>query len=226
MEFEEITPLTIRRRDYILGHLAKDFKSENWIRIAYQEYVDFGGRDFFIGCRIDHLTDNSWYLTNAKGHWDGPQRKVQLNIKIIVPGGGPWTPHYTNAPLHEGKQKMQEHHIKKEDLLRVIRENKERYATVYARFKALYADEVEALTHKHLDGLIPTSQIVVKDKDGAAMTMPIDMSETYDKQTRELELDSREVVILTHEEYGIYIESNATNIGQVDTSARKLEELT
>ena len=121
---------------------------------------------------------------------------------------------------------MREHHISRDTLLGVVRENKDRYATVYRRFKALYADEVESLTQRHLDGLIGTNQIVVKDKDGNAITILADMTSTYDDQLRELELDSRDVVTLDHEEYMHFVLAYATNFKQVEETARKLEELT
>ena len=121
---------------------------------------------------------------------------------------------------------VREHHINRDTLLGVVRENKDRYATVYARFKALYADEIESLTQKHLDGQIPVNQITVKDKDGQGIQMLADMSSTYDDQLRELELDARDVVTLDHEEYSQFVLSYSTNFKQVEETARKLEELT
>ena len=199
---------------------------------------------------IKVMHDGKWFQASAKNGFDpSPRRKVQLAIRIEVPVGG-WTPAdnsyfrqygYTtttasNATItltntivsgsqpSKGKT-VREHHINRETLLGVVRENQEKYAAAYTRFKALYADEVESLTQKHLDGLIPTNQIVVKDKDNNAITILTDMSKTFDDQLRELELDDREVVVLDHEEYGLFVEGYATNLKQVEETAKKLEEL-
>lgn len=235
-------PVTPERRQYILNHLAKPDRN-NWIRISEYEFDEFGGRSFFTsGVRCEYVHDSKWFTTNpGQRGWTQTER-VQLPWKIHAPDGGwsPYQPYYTTTSVtsttitlantlvsgqpQKGKQ-VREHHIDRERLVAQVNANKETYGQAYAKFKALYTDEVEALTQKHLDGLIGTNQIVVKDKDGNAITILADMSKTFDDQLRELELDSREVVILDHEEYGQFVEGYATNLKQVQATAEKLEEL-
>lgn len=239
--------MTPERRNYILEHLRK-YQQDNWIRISTIELHEFGGSGFFApGCKVEYINDKVFTTQPGTRGWTKSER-VQLPWRITAPPEGGWFPGWTPGgyymttttstngtitltnTLVSGKRKeketMREHHINRDTLLGVVRENKDRYATVYARFKALYADEIESLTQKHLDGKIAVNQITVKDKDGNGIIMLADMSSTYDDQLRELELDSREDVILDHEEYSQYVLSYATNFNQIEATARKLEELT
>ena len=222
-EREDITPLTIHRRDYILRMLARRLQGGNWIRISNNELLDFGGEAFFKGCRVEYVNDSSWFTKRVKSGWDQDENvSVHLPWKITTPSGGGWTPENTH---HEGKTEMQEHHIDRERLIAQVNANKGAYELVYAKFQALYADELQAQSDRHLAGEIPANQIAVRDKDGSTMSMLTDMSLTFDQQVKELELDSREVVILNHEEYGQYVDGNATNLLQVAAAVKKLEEL-
>lgn len=222
-EREDITPLTIGRRDYILRMLARQMKGGTWIRISNNELLDFGGEAFFKGCRVDYVNDGGWFTKKVKSGWDRDEAvSVHLPWKITAPSSGGWTPPHTHD---EGKPTMQEHHIDRERLIAVINSNKGSYELVYARFKELYAHELQTQTDRHMNGEIPSNQIAVKDKDGNAIGMLTDMSNTFDIQVKELELDSREIVILSHEEYGLYVDGNATNLMQVAAAVKKLEEL-
>ena len=231
-------PVTPRRRAYILEHLERGGMKGNWIKLTNQEFVEFGGHDYFRGLTIEHIQEQH----EVQG---GQVDSAVYNFswKLIDRGNQGWRPLYymtttaTNSTTltltntlvsgqpSKGKQDMREHHIDRDRLIAQVNANKGTYELAYAKFKALYTDEVEALTQKHLDGLIGTNQIVVKDKDGNAITILADMSKTFDDQLRELELDSRDVVILDHEEYGQFVEGYATNLKQVQATAEKLEEL-
>jgi len=245
-EYVHYTPLTMRRRDYILRMLARDLP-ENWLRISSQEFNDFGGQAFFEGTDVVFMHDSGWFTTSESKGWDGPKRKVLLDVKIVVYGGKGWTPYrysYTTTstsstnytmtistntlmsggqPPLEGKTEM-EHHIDRSKLIEVVTQNKEGYDLVLKRAQALYRDEIEKKTELHVQGQIGVGGIKVEDKDGT-ISIPTDMSDTFDKKIRALELDSREVIILDDGEYASYVESMDTNIVTLGTVARRLEEL-
>ena len=243
-EYVHYTPLTVRRRDFILEKLARP-TSESWIRISSQEFNDFGGQRFFEGTDVQFMHDSGWFTTSESKGWDGPKRKVLLDVKIIVHGGKGWAPYrysYTSTtstnytmtistntlmsggqPPLEGKTEM-EHHIDRSKLIEVVTQNKEGYDLVLKRAQALYRDEIEKKTEQHVQGQIGVGGIKVEDKDGT-ISIPTDMSETFDKKIRALELDSREVIILDDGEYASYVESMDTNIVTLGTVAKRLEEL-
>lgn len=248
-EYEDFTPLTMERKAFILGHLAQGRKTENWIRISAQELSDFGGEAFFAGCEVRYIDQESWFTTGAAHGWGtGPQKRVRLNVKIIVRGGQPWTPAsqyyrtyctsttssnitltlnstFVGGQPSKGKTEMQEHHIDRSKLIEVVTENKQQYAEKFGRLKAMYTDEIEAASQRHLAGEIPQNQIMAKDKDGNRIDLPIDMSDSFDQHLKALELDSRDVIILNQEEYYQMVTATSSNLLQVEGLIKKLEEL-
>lgn len=242
-------PLTTKRRDYILRQLARNLPNESaWIRISEHEFRDFGA-GFFQGCTVTEVGDAGWFPAKAmRGHSQEEEDRgtqVRLPIKIVAPIGG-WSPgvtapasftiasntttsssqyYRTIEPTHEGKKNMQEHHIDRQELMNVISANKEAYEEAFTTYRDLYSGQLSRESDRHLRGEITASQIAVRDKDNNLLTMLLDMSSTFDDQLRELDLDSRETVILTHEEYGQYVNGDATNLKKFELGIQKLEEL-
>ena len=214
-----MTPL---RRQYILDHLAAGGLKGNWIKLTNQEFTEFGGHHFFQGLDIEYIQEQHTVEGGKKGRAQYEGGVYNFNWKLTDHGNQGWRSMHAH---HEGKTEMQEHHIDRERLIAQVNANKGAYELVYAKFQALYADELQAQSDRHLAGEIPVNQIAVKDKDGVVMGMLADMSLTFDSQVKELELDSRDVVILSHEEYGQYVDGNATNLLQVAAAVKKLEEL-
>ena len=231
MDDPNIVPLTNRRRDYILRMLATD-KPENWIRIAHQELVDFGGRAFFSGCEVTYQNEKLFTTTLGRG-WDRSGESVRLQYRVLIPGGGSWTPagsqYYrtiSNAlsDTTEGKTRM-EHHIDREKLIEVVTKNKETYELLQNHVKGLYRDEIEKKTEQHLSGEIPQNRIMALDKDGNKIDLPPDQSELYDRRIRALELDSRDVIVMDGSEYSRYVEDGDINLLAVAAIVKRLEEL-
>lgn len=237
----DVVPLTLRRKEYILKMLAWERNNgENWIRISEQELTDFGGRAFFSGCEVLYINENIFTTSHRRG-WDREGEKVRLQYRILVPGGEPWTPagsqYYlstntttaTNTTItlnttYEGKTPV-EHHIDREKLIEVVTDNKEAYELIRDEAHILYRTQMERLTERHLAGEISTASLVVKDKDGNRIDLAADQSELHDRKLRALELDSREVVILDHGEYLVWVEDADTNLQASATILKRLEEL-
>lgn len=231
-EYEDLTPLTMARKAYILRHLAVGNQPENWIRISEQELKDFGGASFFAGCFIEYPIGEGYFTTTDKRGWEGPKRRVRLIVKIVVPGGQPWKPeqayydqYCVSTTTNEGKPEMQEHHIGREKLIEVVTDNKQKYAEKFGELKALYTDEIESASQRHLAGEIPQNQIMAKDKDGNRIDLPINMSDSFDQHLRALELDSRDVIVLNQEEYYQMVAAKSSNLLQVEGLIEKLDEL-
>ncbi len=191
-----------------------------WIRLTDPELRLMGGPEHFAGCQI--VSENvTCALTSQKAaqyHREGG--KYRFAWKVIAPKDG-WHPPSTTTD--EGKTRM-EHHIDRSKLIEVVTQNKEAYDLVLKRAQALYRDEIEKKTEEHVQGLIPSNQIMVSDKNGQ-ITVPTDMTDTFDKQLRALDLDSREVIILDDGEYLVYVESQATNLANLAAVTKRLEEL-
>jgi hypothetical protein len=130
------------------------------------------------------------------------------------------------AEINEGKRKKpMEHHINRETLLQRVTGNRDDYRLALASYKDLYAEEWNNQSERHIRGEIPQSQVQVKNKDGGLMTVFTDMSEIFDGQIEELELDSRHDVILTHDEYLAYVVGAGTNLKAIQDGIKALEEL-
>jgi hypothetical protein len=234
-----------QRYDYILGYLAEETGSyDRWIKITDDEFRFLGGLQFFKGCTV--LPCDQWYTTRPGKNGFEERAEVFFKWKIIPPKEG-WNsltkaPYGTtygsttantiavsinstlNVPTTERENTMQEHHIPRERLIEVVTENKDEYEDKYSHLKALYTDEIESKTRKHLDGEIPQSQIMVTDKKGNKFELPVDMSDIYDIMLRELDLDSREVVILNDQDYGSMVENTSSNLRNIEQYIKMLEE--
>ena len=128
------------------------------------------------------------------------------------------------AESTEGKKHM-EHHINRETLLQRVTGNRDDYRLALASYKDLYAEEWNNLSERHIRGEIPQAEVKVKNKAGGIMTVFTDMSDVFDGQVEELELDSRHDVILTHEEYLAYVNGVGTNLKVIQDGIKELEEL-
>lgn len=224
-EREDITPLTIARRDYILRHLARNLPGGTWVRISNNELLDFGGEKFFQGCRVTYQNDKSWFRKKSTSGFERDE-DVLVNFPWKISHATGWSAPYPTPRIKntdEGKTTV-EHHIDRQKLIDTVKANQEAYDLVLKRAQALYRDEIEKKTEQHVQGQIAVNEINVRDKDGQ-ITIPNDMSETFDKQLRALELDSRDVIILDDGEYQVYVEAQATNIANLGVTAKRLEEL-
>ncbi len=237
--------MTPERRAYILSYLSKAATGTagNWIRISEHEFDDFGGRWFFEGCRCVYQHDEQWFTTKPGTRGWVVEGRVQLPWKIEAPRTGWQSPTYnygfttttnstitlTNSTItshsitNEGKPSM-EHHIKRDELIKVVSQNKEAYELVLKRAQALYRDEIEKKTELHVQGQLPVNQINVSDQNGT-ITIPSDMTETFDQQIRALELDARDVIILDDGDYQVFVNSQATNLTNLGAVTKRLEEL-
>jgi hypothetical protein len=253
VETEDVTPLTMERREYILKMLGKD-KPENWIRISQQEFTDFGGYAFFMGCVVEYMNEKVFATSPAKGWGSGPSRKVRLPIRITSPGGKAWapggSPYYTTTTssssinittntiasadyriTNTGQHRMNaegnavEHHINREKLIEVVTDQKEDYLDVLSNARALYRDELQKKSEAHLEGKIPSNEIFVKDKDGNRITIPASNEELFNNRLQMLELDSRKTIVLQDTEYSAFVLSSDTNVVLLKQIVEKLEDL-
>lgn len=216
------------RRDYILKHLATPYHGGYWIRISAPELFQFGGPEFFKPlCQVMYVDEKVFTTVPGTKGWT-MREKTTLPWKIIPPSAG-WKPQsqlwdeYHNGITNEGKPQM-EHHIDRSKLIEVVTANKEAYTLVRDRAMELYRAEIEKKTEEHVQGQIAVNGIQVVDKTGQ-ITIPNDMSETFDQQLRALDLDSREVIVLDDGEYLVYVESQATNLANLGAVTKRLEEL-
>ena len=232
--------MTPERRAYILNYLSKA-GTGNWIRISEHEFDDFGGRWFFEGCRCVYQHDEQWFTTKPGTQGWIKEERVRLPWKIETPTIGWQPPAYTastnsaitltnstitsHSITNEGKPEMQEHHIDRAKLIEVVVENGKTYIEKYKKLKALYADEIEAKTQLHLEGKIPQQHIMVTDKQNSRIELPVDSSSKHDARLRALELDSRDVIVLSNEEYRKYVCDDDTNLALIEELIGKLEEL-
>lgn len=227
-EHEDITPLTLHRRDYILRMLARRLQGGNWIRISNNELLDFGGEKFFQGCKVEYMNDGGWFTKKVKSGWDQDENvSVHLPWKITTPSGGGWTPPYPTPRIksitNEGKTPM-EHHVDRQKLKEAVTNNQVAYEELRTRAQDLYRAEIEKKTEEHVQGKIAFNEIQVRDKTGQIL-LPPDQSLDFDRQHQVIEMDVRDVMILSDEEFDSYVEASWSNLEALATVLKRLEEL-
>jgi hypothetical protein len=239
--------VTPERREHILKVLARRTEaSQGWIRLLTGELEEFG-YDFFNGCKVV-AEEKTITLNSSRAKGVGLPVGVYLfTHKVTAPLGG-WEPRYTitstsrfittltnattssntiavnQAALHHEREAMQEHHISKDALIEVVQENKDEYIRQFSHLKELYETKLAEAMHAHMEGEISQSQIMVTDGQGCRLSLPTSMEDTFDGHLRALNMDSREVIVLTHEEYLWMVESKDTNIANVNHMIKQLED--
>jgi hypothetical protein len=215
------------RRAYILDHLNLHQSSNHWIKITDEEMKAFGGLNFFNGCEITSCNSPCNTAPGVHGWID--QGRVQLHWKIAVVGRNGWRPKdqydmsIDATPTNESEPEMHEHHIDRDTLTTVVIENKEDYIEAFRKCRNLYAERLAAKAAEHLAGKIPQNEVRVTKADGVRVDLPPDMTNRYDNHLRALQLDHRDVVILTHEEYRNYVEDTDSNKAQLDALIEAFE---
>ena len=96
---------------------------------------------------------------------------------------------------------------------------------LYTRFKDLYFGVATARLSAYVDGEIShTSPVLPCDDQGVIGILP-DLSDQFDDQLRTLNLDVRDVLELTDDEYQSFVDHRWDNSKQLTEAIRRLERL-
>ena len=216
--------MTPERRKYILDLLARTTsQTVQWIRISQDELDSFGGSEFFQGCTFGWEHGKYYNTTAGQKGWTKDEY-VELPWKITAPRGG-WSPKYPHGnAINEGN--TMEHHVKREKIIEVLTEAKVEYQDLYTRFKDLYFGVATARLSAYIEGKIPhTSPVLPGDDKGVIGILP-DESDHYDDMILAMQLDTREVIVMTEGEFESFAEHKGVdNSKDLELTIERLERL-
>jgi hypothetical protein len=226
-----------KRRAYIIEHLGKVIAADNWLRISEAEFDELGGREFFQGCRCEYVHDEKYFTTRVGQRGWTKEERIQLPWKIHAPVGGGWMPPRPfNSPLDpvlaaeiinaiNGTDITMEHHVNRQTLVAVVKEAKDEYETLYNSFLMLYSSKLRDRVEAHLDGAnVNHLSLGLSDTEGGIGILP-DLSDQFDDMIQMLEMDVREVLELTEDEYQQFVDHRWDNTKMLEQTIGRLERL-